>query len=264
MPRNSWMSLLEEEPPHAGAVDPQSAGEVGSSALSLPPELATLQAERIALEERMAALSGRSSEPTGETRRFPVTPLGERRQADEAWARRRDVNDLRQLDSSWRHAGVPVRQGGAAESDQAVDSEPVPTLRTGQRLIRRLALRDRLQASAGRTGLSSDEPDDGPRRPPVSAVERLRERWDEGPSLPDRWQATRDALSTRVERYYTERRDRLLSVVTGGSGDLDTRAEQARDRALEARRLERQRQQADDERVQRSRQRSRFLPGDSP
>lgn len=256
MPRNSWTSLLEEESPHAGDLDPQSASEVVSSALSLPPELATLQAERLALEERMATLSGRASEPSGETRRFPVTPLGERRQADEAWARRRDINDLRQWDRSWRHAGEAARLGGAAESDQAVDSEPVPTLRTGQRLIRGLALRDRLQASASRTGLSPDEPDDAPRRPPVSAVER--------PNLPDRWQATRDILSTRVERYYTERRDRLLSVVTGGSGDLDTRAEQARDRALEARRLERQRQQADDERVQRSRQRSRFLPGDSP
>ncbi|MGM1051189.1 MAG: hypothetical protein ACQEXO_02200 [Pseudomonadota bacterium] len=264
MPRNSWKSLLEDESLLADASDTRSAGEGEPSALSLPPGLATLQAERVALEARMAALSGRSSESSGETRRFPVTPLGERRQADEAWARRRDLDGSHPSNRSWRHAGEPARPGGAGESDQSVDREPVPTLRTGQRLIRGLALRDRLQASASRTGLLPDEPDDAPRRPPVSAVERLRERLDEGPSLPDRWQATRDGLSTRVERYYTERRDRLLSVVTGGSGDLDTRAEQARDRALEARRLERQRQQADDERVQRSRQRSRFLPGDSP
>lgn len=255
MPRNSWTSLLEEESPHAGASEPPSGSEEMSPALSLPPELAALQAERAALEARMAALSGRSSEPSGETRRFPVTPLGERRQADEAWALRRDINDLRQLDSSWRHGGEPARPGGAAESDQAVDSEPVPTLRTGQRLIRGLALRDRLQASAARTGLSPDEPDDAPRRPPVSAVER--------PNLPDRWQAPRDVLSTRVESYYTERRERLLSVVTGGSGELDARAELAREKALEARRLERQRQQADDERVQRARHRPHDLAGES-
>lgn len=262
MPRNSWTSLLGDDSPEADATDPLREDAAGADALSLPSELVALQQERAALEARMAALTGRSGESSGETRRFPVTPLGERRRADEAWARQRDLGASYPSGSAWRQDMQPGRSGAARNSDQPDEREPMPALRTGQRLIRGLALRDRLQGPR-LTGRAT-ESDAEPGREAVSTVEHLRDGLDQGPSLPDRWQTTSDALATRVERFYNERRDRLLAVATGGSGDLDARAEQAREKALEARRLERQRQQADDERVTRARQRSRDLPGDSP
>ena len=245
MPRNSWTSLLDEASFRDGVSDPPSGSEEMSPALSLPPELAALQAERIALEARMAALTGRPSESSGEARRYPVTPLGERRQADEAWANQRDLEESRRSGDSSGQPSPRIRPGGAGESDKAADDEPFPLLRTGQRLIHGPALRDRLRSPVRRSGLSSAESGDAP-------------------TLLDRWQMTRDVLSTPVERNYTERRERLLSVVSGGSGDLDARAEQAREKALEARRLERQRQQADDARVMRARHRPHDLPGESP
>ncbi|WP_302142323.1 hypothetical protein [Halomonas alkalicola] len=222
MPRNSWTSLLDDSPPAEPEVP------------ELPPEVARLQAERAALEARMAALTGRGEEVPGEAARFPVTPLDQRRRADDAWARQRDG----------RPDPRPAlgRLGLGSGSGQRDAAEQEPEARSGQRAI--LAPRERSLAERLFTGRPMGQGSmlaeaDGLLRGRASGVE---ERWRERGG---------------AEQAYRARRERLLSVAEGGSGDLDARAERARERALEARRLARQREEADDRRLRRSRYRER-------
>jgi hypothetical protein len=213
MPRNSWRSLVDAD---VVPVEPV-----------LPPELIALQAERAALGARMARLTGHAPEENGDdaSRRFPVTPLAVRRAADEAWARSRD----RPAGTAVAHPALRPLAGRATESAGATPGteEREPAARTGQRLIRAPLER----ALAGPPGV----------RPPPAVRDRMaRERTGRdsgsgnGPAAPD------------PSEQYEARRERLLSVITGGSGDPDARLARAR---AAARRL----QAADDARVARAR-----------
>lgn len=219
MPRNSWSSLQEVASPGAPAA--------GDTTARLPESLVALQRERLELEARMKRLASGGTEPAGDAdARFPVTPLALRRQADAAWASHRDAQAGR---PSWREAPGeevrPVERSGDA---------PRLLLRTGQRL---------LGEPASRSGL---------REQPRS--------WFEKGALGC---AARGVMSVREPGElrgreslgaYEARRERLLSVVEGGCGDLDQRAERARKLALERHQWQRREQQADDRRLVRARQ----------
>lgn len=226
MPRNSWTSLLDDSPPAEPEVP------------ELPPEVARLQAERTALEARMAALTGRCEEVPGEATRFPVTPLDQRRRADDAWARQRDGRP----DTRPALGRLGLGSGSGSGSGQRDAAEQAPEARSGQRAI--LGPRERSLAQrlfAGRP------PGQGSLLAEADGLLRGRTR-----GVEERWRERGGA-----EQAYRARRERLLSVAEGGSGDLDARAERARERALEARRLARLREEADDRRLRRSRSRER-------
>lgn len=233
MPRNSWASLQEE------TASDTTSDAVASEAASMPlPEsLVALQRERAELEARMRRLASGGPEPTGEAdARFPVTPLSQRRRADAAWASRRDALIGRS----------PVREITQAEARPPgrADDAPSLPLRTGQRLLGDPPSRSGLR-EPGRSWIDTHALDAGARRVtgPLEAWERRGRETLEAP-LPS---------TTTPTGTYEARRERLLSVVAGGCGDLDKRAERARERALERRRGQRREQQADDRRLTRAR-----------
>lgn len=200
----------------------QGAATSSPSPALLPESLLALQRERDALERKMHRLTrgGVGPDDHGDPR-FPITSLAERRRADDAWSSARDGL----LRTGQESTGEPP----AARLTQALRAEPdqdTPALRTAQRALREPDLRsDRLRQ---RLVLPSEGA--------FHAVRRLP-----------------NALSDA----YDVQRERRLSVVEGGCGDLDQRADQARELALARRRLEREQQQADDRRLARARQQRR-------
>lgn len=233
MPRNSWASLQDE----AASDSPSAAEASPAAAPPLPESLLALQRERAELEARMRRLASGGAEPAGEgDARFPVTPLAQRRRADAAWAARRDAPSGRAALGELAPAepGPPER----------VDDDPVLPLRTGQRLLGDPPARSGLR-EPGRSWADPDALDAGARRV-TGALEgwsrRGREALDATPTS-----------ATTPTQGYEARRERLLSVVEGGCGDLDRRAERARERALERRRAVMREQQADDRRLIRAR-----------
>ncbi|MDX1465854.1 MAG: hypothetical protein R3215_09170 [Halomonas sp.] len=225
MPRNSWVSL--QEPTAADTTPPDAA------AAPLPESLLALQRERAELEARMRRLAGGGSEPAAEgDARFPVTPLSLRRRADAAWASRRDA-------LSGRAAGRGIAEP-LADASERLDDEVTLPLRTGQRWLGEPPPRSGLR-EPGRSWGDTDALDAETRRVArgIEAGERRGREILEAP---------RPSVATPT-RSYEARRDRLLSVVTGGCGDLDERAERARERAREQRRE----QQADERRLARAR-----------
>lgn len=358
MPRNSWTSLLEEEGEGArtGAAGLGPAPEP----VDLPPEIRRLQEERRELEARMRRLTRGPSGPERSERRFPVTPLAQRRAADAAWARRRDRGAGRDASASGRDEGVEATgRGSPGDRRRTTLEEPRPPFRTGQRavlepagrigdgsvldeplsrgLYRRLripgdaiqragfvpagispdrvgeaefgrgrrdpasGLRDRLADLPDRFSRADDRftqvddrfsdlpdrftdvstPTSGAARRVDGAMDRfsdlaqdppLRDRFTdrlrEGLSVRDRL-ADRGAalgedppLRSALDRYEA-RREELLAVRTGGSGDLEERSIRARARALAEAKMEREREAADDARVERARSRSRGEPAAS-
>ncbi len=206
---------------------PVSDASTPSEPPPFPESLLALQRERDALERRMQRLTQGGAKPADDAR-FPVTPLSVRRRADAAWARQRD-----RLGGAATDAREAIEAATASSVEGA--REPLPVLRTGLR---------RLGEPLERSGLLKDA--------------RLRE-----PSLPAERLATLAAAGQEaLTRRYAARRDRLLSVVTGGCGDLDRRAESARRRALASRREALAQQQADDRRVAQAR-RQRQLQEDA-
>jgi len=223
MPRNSWASLQDE-----AASDPTS-DDLASEAVStpLPASLVALQRERAELEARMQRLASGGTEPNGNAdARFPVTPLSQRRRADADWASRRDALSDRS----------PLREltQAPARSFEPADDAPSLPLRTGQRLLGDPPSRTGLREQS-RSWIDTDALDAGARRITGPLESPL-------PSM------------TTPTRAYETRRERLLSVVEGGCGDLDERAERAREVALSRRRWQRREQQADDRRLTRARQ----------
>lgn len=206
------------------SLDPERPAPVAdASPPPLPESLLALQREREALERRMRRLTQGGAEPADDAR-FPVTPLSVRRRADAAWARRRD-----RLGGAVTDAREEV--GEALAPVVEPPREPLPALRTG--------LRPR------------GEP---PERSGLLGEPRLRET--PPPAV------RRDSLAAggqqALARRYAARRERLLSVVTGGCGDLDRRAESARRRALASRREALAQQRADDRRVAQARRQRRL------
>lgn len=229
MPRNSWASL--QEPTAADTTPPDAA------TAPLPESLVALQRERAELEARMRRLAGGGSEPTGAgDARFPVTPLALRRRADAAWASRRDA-------LSGRAAGRGIAESLADAPERLDDEVPLP-LRTGQRWLGEPAPRSGLREPGWAWG-DTDALDAETRRV-TRGLEAGACRGREILEAPPPSAAT-------PTRTYEARRERLLSVVTGGCGDLDERAERARERALERRREQRLAQQADERRLARAR-----------
>ncbi|NAW35739.1 hypothetical protein [Halomonas alimentaria] len=206
---------------------PISDASTPSEPPPLPESLLALQRERDALERRMQRLTQGGAEPADDAR-FPVTPLSVRRRADAAWARQRD-----RLGGAATDAREEIE--AAAEPSVESEREPLPALRTGLR---------RLGEPLERSGLLQDS--------------RLRQHPEPAERLSTLAAAGQEALTRR----YAAQRDRLLSVVTGGCGDLDRRAESARRRALSRRREALAQQQADDRRVDQAR-RQRQLQEDA-
>ncbi|MEQ6889433.1 hypothetical protein ABE957_12185 [Halomonas sp. CS7] len=233
MPRNSWASLEEE------TASDTTSDAVASEAAStpLPESLVALQRERVELEARMRRLASGGSEPTGEAdARFPVTPLSQRRRADAAWASRRDALSAR----------PPARELTPAEPglpERAADDPTLP-VRTGQRLLGDPPPRSGMR-EPGRSW-SDLEALDAVARRITAGLEAWERRGREALEAPP-------VNPSTPTRAYEARRERLLSVVDGGSGDLDGRAERARERALERRREQRREQQTDDQRLARAR-----------
>ena len=234
MPRNSWASLQDE------AASVPTSDDLASEAVStpLPASLVALQRERAELEARMQRLASGGTEPNGNAdARFPVTPLSQRRRADADWASRRDALSDRS----------PLREltQAPARSFEPADDAPSLPLRTGQRLLGDPPSRTGLREQS-RSWIDTDALDAGARRitGPLESWER-RGREALEPPLPS---------MTTPTRAYETRRERLLSVVEGGCGDLDERAERAREVALSRRRWQRREQQADDRRLTRARQ----------
>ncbi|MEQ6918137.1 hypothetical protein [Halomonas aquatica] len=228
MPRNSWASLQEETAPDT------EASEVASP--PLPESLVALQRERAQLEDRMHRLASGGAEPPGEAdARFPVTPLSLRRRADAAWASQRDAL----ID---RSPGRELTEAREPSPERSGDAPSLP-LRTGQRLLGDPPLRSGLR-DQGRSLADTQALDGGARRVtgPLDEWERRRR------------EALEPPLPAAPTRTYEARRERLLSVVEGGCGDLEKRAERARELALERRRSWRREQQADDRRLTRARQ----------
>jgi len=86
----------------------------------------------------MDRLTGQSRESQGQNRRFPVTPLAERRAADDAWARRRDtsLNPFSGAEAAQRSMAERIEGHLASGSGRMGEAEePLPALRTGQRAI---------------------------------------------------------------------------------------------------------------------------------
>ncbi|WP_108446636.1 hypothetical protein [Halomonas denitrificans] len=233
MPRNSWASLQDET-----ASDSPFAGEASRPASApLPESLLALQRERAELEAKMRRLASGGAEPAGEgDARYPVTPLSQRRRADAAWASRRDALSAR----------PPARELTPAEPgvpERAADDPTLP-LRTGQRLLGDPPPRSGMR-ELWRSWSDLEALDAGARRV-TAGLEAWERRGREALEAPP-------VNPSTPTRAYEARRERLLSVVDGGSGDLDGRAEQARERALERRREQRREQQADDQRLARAR-----------
>lgn len=292
MPRNSWTSFLEEE--EAGARREPSAVEV-----DLLPELERLRRERRELEARMDQLTDGTSTPVGDARRYPVTPLAQRRTEDAWWARRRDGTGVAG-DPRTRPGGQDLpadspgrRVTGRGESGEV---EPFPPLRTQQRALleplgrigdgdarseaplsglpdRFTELEDRFTPLPDRF-TDVDTPTAGAARRVEALTDRftglqdprpLRDRFTE--RMRRRLQA-RDRLSGRAAALaedpplrsardrYEARREELLALRTGGSGDLDDRSIRGRVRALARLRMKREREAADDARVERARARA--------
>lgn len=248
MPRNSLRNM--------GAPAPASAPP---SPPPLPDEVQSLLAERQALEARMSALTGGGAAGGDATNRFPVTPLTQRRAADDAWARRRDAHQPSPPPPSPQQPEI-----GRQLSDLAAD--PALAERTGQRALQDRAgrfaqdippgLRDRL----GRFGedtppalrervdrLTDTMPPPMRLLDPAPLKEKpvgLRDRplrndpdlRDFAPNIPvpkePMLRALKDRFSGPAKR---------LDVLTGGSGDLDQLRQTAGDR-MKARREEERRE----------------------
>lgn len=227
MPRNSWASLQEE------TASDTSSQEAASTLL--PESLVALQRERAELEARMRRLASGGAEPNGNAdARFPVTPLALRRRADAAWASRRDA----QTNRSGGRELTEVREA----TSELPGEDPLLPLRTGQRLLGDPPMRSGLR-EPGHSWDDTDALDQyvgrvtGPRD---EAERRGRE-------------SLETVFPTTPTRAYEARRERLLSLVEGGCGDLDERAERARELALARRRWQQREQQADDRRLTRAR-----------
>lgn len=229
MPRRSWRDLADDPPPGTPG---RPGGLTGTTAPEVPtgPELlhraaagdsrlADLLAEREQLESQLSALSGPSA--AGGDPRFPVTGLQERRAEIASWARSRDARAA-------ARAGLPFRGGG----------------RTG---VGRLgsAMDPRRSSEAGTSARSQLL---GPLRSGLGRFDQVRsalERADEALERPQqladgltqRWEQAKEHITAPMDEvgHYAEERDRILDVITGGSGDLTARAEEARRRALDRR-----------------------------
>jgi len=251
MPRNTLQQLgALSGGPGTGAGAPQSVPEA-----ALPPELHALLAERRGLEDRMTSLTGgigQGSDPAAD-RRYPVTPLGERRRLDAEWARRRSQAS----DTLRRTAGDVAGDAGPRMLHELTG----PAERSGERAIhgpqersgqRRTPVPGHDEFRRGRETLgeatrSLTDPD----LDRLANDPRLRDFGRDVPELPNRELRSIDDRMQHVG-------DRL-DILKGGSGDLGhlrdvamerlgaRRREQQRDERRDAHRLDRQ-YSADDDR----------------
>ncbi|NLE97821.1 MAG: hypothetical protein GX596_07505 [Propionibacterium sp.] len=220
MPRRSWRDMAGDHspggdlaPPPAGSDDVQPAALLHRAARA-SPALAGLLAEREQLEGRLAGLTGAAGGAVDAVR-APVAPLAERRAEIERWARARDA----------RRGDAPRPEPPGISTDRRRrDAEP-GTARPDP-------------MSLPRTGLGrSDRADAMLRRVDdlLSLPRRVADGWEER-----RTQAEQEVTGA-MDRFgsYARFRERVLDLDTGGSGDLDERAEAALARAIERRRAER-------------------------
>lgn len=252
MPRNT-LRHLDALAGVAGQRPSERQGRAEGAAF--PAELHALLNERRQLEHRMTALTGgggQESNPSAD-RRFPVTPLDQRRRLDAEWARRRNqatdtlrrtvdeaVGDLgsRALQEL---SGPPERSGQRAIHGPLERSGQRQTLSPGHQEVQRIrqTLGESVRSSSD---LDLDRLNDDP---------GLRDFGREFPELPTRELRSVDDLMRTA--------DEKLDILKGGSGDLGRlrevaverlgvrRQEQQRDAQRDARRSDR-RQSVDDDR----------------
>jgi hypothetical protein len=199
----------------------------------------------------MTSLTGGGGQGSGPSadRRFPVTPLDQRRRLDAEWARRRDqaTNTLREsVDDAIGDGGSRLLQeltGSPERSGQRAIHGPPE--RSGQRQLQLPGsqqmqnLRSRFNEplrSAGDLNLDrlANDPD-------------MRDFGREVPRLPTReLQSMDDRLQQARER---------LDILKGGSGDLDRLREVAMERLGARRQEQRRNEQRDEQRDARRRNR---------
>ncbi|ATG50804.1 hypothetical protein CFK38_04135 [Brachybacterium vulturis] len=226
MPRRSWRDLAPgpRSPGGAdGAGSPPSAAPAGPELLRRAAagdsHLASLLAERDQLEARLSGLIGPAGQPgAAPDPRFPVTGLRERRAEIASWAAARDAVRTGRSRAGRERTGLDGARPGAAarpltEAGAGLRSQLFGPLRSG--LDRYDQVRSALERSE-------------------EFLERPRQLAD---GLEQRWQRTEEQITAPLDRdgHYAAERERILDVITGGSGDLTARAEEARRRALERR-----------------------------
>ena len=259
MPRNSLRNVVR---PNAAPTVPRTPAQtLPSSAMpEMPQDVQDLLAERQVLEARMAELTGGPASGGGvDARRFPVTPLSQRRAEDGAWARSRDGRISERGGSA--PSGANASQPGQGARD------PLLPERTGQRALTdrvgrfsqalEPALRDLDRVSASPNdgdplGALGSIPPTLPLRNLDTAIpKRLKDKSPElrekplrgdpnlrdfAPPLPGPAEPMLRALKARDAPDL-----RKLDILRGGSGDLDTLRQTAFER-MKARRDEQRRE----------------------
>lgn len=243
MPRNTVQHLSNIAGERLSNTAEATAYTSGAPALlpeeALPPELQRLVAERRVLEAKMDSLIGHPADAADRAtnRRFPVTPLGERRRLDAAWAQRRDRA---------ASIGTPV-----ARSGQRTTSDP-PS-RSG---LREFVGFDVKEFERRRAEI-------GDKRSAISAPMLDRFSTNGQPGKLEIRESGR-ALRPPIERPLPsvddqmKKANRRLDILSGGSGDLNRlraiaiarlqarRREQRSDDLRDAKRLDRNRSKRDE------------------
>lgn len=283
MTRRSWRDLAGSDTPAESGTDaPRTdADALHRIVAGLPnSQLTTLLAERARLETHLATITGQN---TGETdsRRYPVTPLAERRAEIDAWARARDAQSPRpvarsssdQGEAAAPEAGSPVTEGLSRDvigASSRLRSRVFSPARSGLRRfddvvepVRELGRKatgmsdtlNDLDRKLAAEGVSKAERDairrdlggstlDSVSDPIRRADDALSKPRQLAEGLENRWKQREEQLAGPLDRFggYAASRDTVLGMDTGGSGDVFARADAARQRALD-RRSERDREE---------------------
>lgn len=271
-----WREFDDETP-----ADEASGGRGSPDPAQASPELARLMEERQALEARMHRLTGQPSEDEKrEAPGFPVTPLAERRRADEQWQERRQQRQeaLRQRRAEVARALRDPRSGDDPDEGPAGDRHK--RREGGAARLRRKAKRadevlERLdeRVDSGRrrilnanaqgrelerrrqllTDVGRDLPGELEQRLDRSTevIATGRERLDKGA---DAWARARDRMRGfgDTAAMLARRADRLLGVGVGSVDELGARMARQRAAAAARRQAERETERDDDNRRQRA------------
>lgn len=232
MPGNSWRDRLgikgsssEETLPSKGTdfSSTLTNNNIGSlknvDATQLSPELARLMQQREQLEERMRSLTGNNSTSQSQ---FPVTTLKERREEFSLWEKKRSAqsgNHSKLTESSLAQAGKKKNtretlRSSLTDFSKTPDLLPLKSF-TRDTLSEKLDIKTPLEKAKNTTEQLIRE----------SAITH---QWKEKVS---RVQDDLDATKS-----YEKKRNRLLNIATGGSGDLDLLAERNRQRLINVKR----------------------------
>ncbi|MCK8515368.1 hypothetical protein M0534_03330 [Methylonatrum kenyense] len=268
---------FDDEPP----AEESAAPEVTDPA-RVSPRLAQLMEERQALETRMQRLSGQTSEhEQRDAPRFPVTPLAERRRADNAWEERRErqrdaIRKRREEVESARREprfdttndarsapdlpGERLTDGAARLADNADrGSQVLQRLdervdRGRQRVLRANAEGRQLERRRRKLGeVGVELPDELEQRlgRATQILSTGRKRLEQGS---DAWARARDRVREfgDTASMLARRAERILAVSVGSVDELGARTARQRATAAARRKAERETERNDERRRQRA------------